>query len=131
MHYLPKDAQHLLDGKLIDLALWKPKHFKLREYAEQYTRRGTTLLTTPSSIVDTLQFLNLDIKGFLEKTPCPAKPFTLYYHEMIASLILLDEGAYKAEQWVPDNMDTRMEIHLKAAETYMQYTLKLSENLKS
>lgn len=130
MHYLPKDAQHLLDGKLIDLALWKPKHFKLREYAEKYTSRGTTLLTTPSSIVDTLQFLNLDIKGFLEKTPCPGKPFTWYYHEMIAALILLDEGAYMAEQWVPDSTHDIAAIHQKAAATYMLYTNNLTAKLK-
>ena len=129
MTYPQKIVQHLVDGKLIDLALWKPKHTTLREYAERYTRRGTTLLPTPSSIVDTLQFLNLDIKGFLETTPCPAKPFTWYYHEMIAALILLDEGAYMAEQWVPDNMTTRAHIHQKAAETYMQYTTHLIANL--
>lgn len=126
----PQIAKHLLDGKLIDIALWNPKHTAFRIYADKFVQfHGTTLLPSPSPIMDTLKFVVPDAVEWVKNTPFPGKPFTVNYHEMLLNLILMDEYAYRVETENVDYKADRESILSGAEKRYRDYTVRLQFKL--
>jgi hypothetical protein len=118
--------KQLACGGYVDIALWKPKHFAFRSYVERFMKKhGTTLLPTPSSIMDTIQFIIPGCCEWVRNVPFPGAPFTPEYHEMMLTLILMDEQAYSAE-----NGESKQEdIYTRTKDRYIEYTVKLKMKL--